>query len=456
MFYIKDVVAATSGVLSPGVVPKRFSGVSTDTRSTRKGEIFFPLKGPRFDGHDFIEAALRAGARAVVYDDGEKIRARARGVAYVRVADTLTALGDLASFHRRRFDIPVIAVTGSNGKTTTKEMIAQIFSARYRVLKNTGTQNNLIGVPLTLFKIHSKHDVCVVELGTNKVGEIGRLSRIARPNVGVITNIGPAHLEFLGDLQGVYREKTELIRQLVLPGIAILNRSDILLGKLSRVRRRPVFFFGVNREAEFAASDITYQPQGIAFLYNKTHALTIKHNALHNVSNALAAVGCATVFGIDIRTIRKQLAAFDSPDMRLKEIRLRDWTVFDDSYNSNPQSLKQAIDVLCRQEAGNRRILIMGDMMELGAHTTDFHAYFGRYVARKPIDILVTMGVHARHTSAIARKSGMEAEAVHHCAGCPQVLGLLKRTLRKGDVLLVKGSRSLRMEEIVRYLKNSE
>ncbi len=462
MFNIKDVVAGTSGVLRPGVTPKRFSGVATDSRTIGQGEIFFALRGPRFDGHDFIGRAVAAGGSAVVYSDEKKVgprhpcaAPRHKGVAYVRVADTLAALGGLAHFHRCRFDIPVIAVTGSNGKTTTKEMIAEVLSARYHVLKNMGTQNNLIGVPLTLLRIHSKHDLCVVEMGTSKVGEIRRLTEIAAPNVGVITNIGPAHLEFLGSLQGVYREKIELIRRLAPPGIALLNRCDLILRKLSRIRTKPVFFFGVNREAEFMASEVTYHPQRITFLYNKRHVFEVRHCALHNVSNALAAAGCGAFFSIDLKTIRERLAAFDAPEMRLKEIRLKKWTVFDDSYNSNPLSLKQAIDVLCRQEARGRRILVMGDMLELGRQSSDFHAYFGRYVARKPIDILVTMGGHARRTAETARLNGMSAEAVHHFPGCLQVLDFLEGTLRQGDVLLVKGSRSMRMEQIVHHLKST-
>ncbi len=455
MFNIKDVVAGTCGVLRPGAIAKRFGGVATDSRTAKETEIFFALKGPRFDGHDFIGRAVAAGCRAVVYSDEAKSAPRHKGVAYVRVADTLAALGGLAHFHRRRFDIPVIAVTGSNGKTTTKEMIAQVLSARYHVLKNAGTQNNLIGVPLTLLKIHSKHDVCIVEMGTNKVGEIGRLAEIAAPNVGVITNIGPAHLEFLGSLQGVYREKIELVRRLAPPGIALMNRCDLILGKLCPIRTKPVFFFGVNREAEFTASEVTYHPRSITFLYNRRQVLEVRHSALHNVSNALAAVGCGVLFSIDIRTIRERLAAFDAPEMRLKELRLKNWTVFDDTYNSNPQSLKQAIDVLCRQEAGGRRILIMGDMLELGPQTNDFHAYFGRYVARKPIDILVTMGGHARHTAETARHSGMSTQAIHHFPGCPEVLDFLVETLRQGDVLLIKGSRSMRMEQIVDHLKKT-
>ncbi len=453
MFNVKDLVGATGGILNSGVVPKRFPSLSTDTRLIREGEVFVALQGRNFDGHDFVEEAINRGARCIVYASQEKVRTFHKGIAYIKVKDTLAALGAIACFHRMRFDIPVIAVTGSSGKTTTKEMIAWVLEAKYNVLKNKGTQNNQIGVPMTLLEIRSKHDLCIVEMGTNRKGEIDQLTRVARPNVGVITNIGPAHLEFLESLQGVYREKISLLRHLESPAIAILNRSDMILGKLSRIKTRPIFFFGINREAEFMATEIAYKPQSVSFLFNKMHPMEIKHCALHNVSNALAAIACGLVFGIDIAVIKERIQAFDSPDMRLKEIRMNTFTVFDDSYNSNPQSLKQAIDVLCRHPGAGRRILVMGDMLELGKKADDFHTYFGRYVCRKPIDMLVTVGQFSRLTSESARKSGMAEGCVHHFNECPQVLEFIGGQVKQGDVLLIKGSRAMRMERIVAFLK---
>lgn len=453
MFNIKDLVQATSGVLHSGVTSKRFPGVSIDTRSIREGEIFVALVGKNFDGHDFIEEAINKGARAVVYADAAKVRAFHKNIAYVKVPETTVALGAIARFHRQRFDIPVIAITGSSGKTTTKEMVSWVLGAKYNILKNKGTQNNLIGVPLTLLQIHSKHDICVVEMGTNRVGEIHQLAQIACPTMGIITNIGPAHLEHLGDLKGVYKEKIALIRNLVGPRIALLNKSDIILSKLTRLRTQPVFFFGMNRDCEFAATEITYKPQSISFVVNGMHYMEIKHCALHNVLNGMAAVGCGRLFGIDIGTIKERLASFDAPDMRLKEIRLKECVVFDDSYNSNPQSLKQAIDVLCRQAGLGRRILVMGDMMELGKKSDEFHAYFGRYVSKKPVDVLLTLGVYSRQTADHARRGGMRADCVIHFEDCAQLLRHLEGFVKSGDVLLVKGSRSMQMERVVKFLK---
>jgi UDP-N-acetylmuramoyl-tripeptide--D-alanyl-D-alanine ligase len=456
MFNIKDLVLATSGVLHSGVTPKRFPGVSIDSRSVKEGEVFIALVGKNFDGHDFVEEAINKGARAVVYAEPRKIHAFHKSVAYIKVEDSTVALGAIARFHRQRFDIPVIAITGSSGKTTTKEMVSWVLSAKYNVLKNKGTQNNLIGVPLTLLQIHSKHDICVVEMGTNRVGEILALSQIARPTVGIITNIGPSHLEHLGDLKGVYKEKVALLRNLTGARIALLNKTDIILSKLSRLRTQPVFFFGINRDCEFAATEITYKPQSISFIVNGMHYMEIKHCALHNVLNAMAAAGCGLLFGMDIGTVKERIGSFDAPDMRLKEIRLKEVIVFDDSYNSNPQSLKQAIDVLCRQVAAGRRILVMGDMLELGEKSDEFHAYFGRYVSKKPVDVLLTFGAYSRQTADHARRCGMNADCVVHFDDCAELLKHLGSLIKQGDILLVKGSRSMQMERVVKFLKERE
>lgn len=453
MFNAKDIARETQGLLRAGAASRRFSCVSIDSRALAPGSLFVAIVGKKFDGHDFIGAANERGARGIVYSDEAKVGPFRRGIVYIKVEDTTRALGCIARAHRRKFDIPIIAVTGSSGKTTTKEMISWVLSSKFSVHRNKGTQNNLIGVPLTLLEIHSKHDLCVIEAGTNRFGEIKALAQIAEPTVGVITNIGPAHLEYLGSLKGVYKEKIELIKHLVAPGIAILNKGDIFLGKLARIRTQPLFFYGINQECEFKATEITYKHQGIAFLFNGVHQIEIKHAALHNVSNALSAIACGLIFGLDMATIKERIETFDSPDMRLKEMRLKKCVVLDDSYNSNPQSLKQAIDVLCRQSTEGRRILVMGDMLELGKKSEEFHAYFGRYVSKKPVDILITMGVFSKAASESARKSGMSPSSIHHFENCPQVLEFLHENVRLGDVLLIKGSRSMQMERIVAALK---
>lgn len=453
MFKSSELLEATSGILTAGSVRCRFCGISIDTRALKPGELFVAIAGKNFDGHDFIIEAIGKGATGIIYSDARKVAHFQKGVVYIKVPETTVALGAVARYHRRRFDIPVIAVTGSSGKTTTKEMIAWLLSDRYDVLRNAGTQNNLIGVPLTLLKIHSKHDLCVIELGTNRMGEIRRLAQIAEPNVGVITNIGPSHLEFLESLKGVYKEKIDLMKHLAKPGIVLLNRSDIILGKLSRIRSRPVFFFGINRECDFCATDITYGTDGISFLFNRNHRVQIRHHALHNVSNALVALACGILFGLEVPAMAEKLSSFDTPDMRLKEIKLKNCVVFDDSYNSNPQSLKQAIDVLCRYTCAGRRILVMGDMLELGKKSQEFHAYFGSYVSKKPIDLLITMGTHSKGTSENAKKCGMNAACVIHFEDCAQVLDFLNAHLKEQDTLLVKGSRSMQMEKIVSHLK---
>lgn len=456
MFSLKEILEATGGTHHSGALKDRFSGVSIDSRTVKPKDIFLAVRGQNFDGHDFIPEAVKKGAACVVFSDPKKAPAKNLAAASVEVSNTVFALGALARYHRERFDIPVIAITGSSGKTTTKEMVAWILSAKYEVHKNKGTQNNLIGVPLTLLDIRSKHDICVIELGTNHKGEIRHLAEIARPNMGIITNIGPAHLEFLESIKGVYKEKIELIRHLKEPAIALLNKSDISLAALSRIKTRPMFFYGINRDCEFNATEINYSAEGISFLVNNAHAMLIRHYALHNVSNAMAAIGCGLFFGIDISAIREKVRSFDSPEMRLKEIKLKNWIVIDDSYNSNPQSLKQAIDVLCRKQTTGRRILIMGDMMELGTKSQDFHSYFGTYISKKPVDMLVTVGTFAKWTSESARKSGMRAEVIVHCDECAQAIEFISGQVKPGDVFLIKGSRAMKMERIVAFLKERE
>lgn len=453
MFNLKELISATQGQTSSKKSVKRFCGVSIDTRKIREGEVFVAIPGKRFEGHDFIDEAVKKGAGVVVYNNPLKIKVFHKGIIYLKVQDTVEALGNIARFHRRRFKIPVIAITGSSGKTTTKEMASWVLGAEYHVLKNEGTKNNLIGVPLTLLSIHSKHDLCVIEMGTNRFGEIKRLAEIAEPTFGVITNIGPAHLEFLKNLKGVYQEKIELLRQLKPPGIVLLNKADLILSKLGRIKNQPIFFYGINRECDFRATDIIYDGyNSISFLFNN-HPFKINHCALHNVSNALVAIACGLMFGLDIDVIRRRLEIFDHPEMRLKEIVLKQCIVYDDSYNSNPQSLKQAIDVLCRRTAQGRKILVMGDMLELGAQSEEFHEYFGRYVSKKSIDIFVTLGNFSRLAMEHACKNGMSFSCVRHFDDCSSAAAFLHENIRQGDVLLIKGSRSMQMEKIITLLR---
>lgn len=453
MFDVEDLVKATGGVLRPGEVPVRFGGVSIDSRTVRRGEIFVAVKGKMLDGHDFISGAVRRGAAAVVYADAGKIRVFKKGVAYLCVSETTRALGDIAHYHRLKLGIPVIAVTGSSGKTTTKEMIAFVLSARYRVLKNIGTQNNLFGVPLTLLQIRPRHEVCVVEMGTNRFGEIRRLTEIATPNIGVLTNIGPSHLEFLKDLKGVYKEKGELLRHLAPPGIALLNRGDAFLGRLSRITQRPYFFYGLNRACDFRATEITHRNGSMEFLFNGRHRMTVMQMGPHSVSNALAAIACGVLFGLQVRIIKERMGVFDPPGMRLKEFRLNQCVLIDDTYNSNPLSLREAIDALCRMPAAGRRILVMGDMLELGKKSEEFHACFGRYISKKPVDLLVTLGRLTRATAASAARAGMRRNRIFHFKERAGVLKFLDEHVRSGDVLLVKGSRSMKMDEIAAALR---
>jgi len=365
-------------------------------------------------------------------------------------------LGDIAGFHRRRFNIPVIAVTGSNGKTTTKEMIASILSKKYCLLKNEGTENNQIGVALTLLKLRSQHRLAVLEIGTNHFGEVRRLARISGANIGVITCIGPAHLKYFGDLNGVFREKATLIRNLKHPNIAILNADDPFLAKeISKKKKNPITFgFGIKKRADFTAENLEFSGNGLRFSMNhskKTRRKNFRLNTLgvHNIYNALAAVAAARILGLDYHQIISGLSGFDLPQGRFKLINVRSVNFIDDTYNSNPFSLEKALDAFSSFKTKGRRILVMGDMLELGSQGDLFHREAGRKISRS-CNTFIGVGPLSRLAAESARRLGLDKEKIFTCDSSKEARKILtdKISPKDGDIVLVKGSRMMKMEEI--------
>ncbi|MCM8796010.1 MAG: UDP-N-acetylmuramoyl-tripeptide--D-alanyl-D-alanine ligase, partial [Candidatus Omnitrophica bacterium] len=352
-----------------------------------------------------------------------------------------------------QFKIPVIAVTGSSGKTTTKEMIASVLSKKYRVLKNEGTKNNQIGLPLTLLKINRHYDIVVVELGTNHPGEIDYLSQIALPNIGIITNIGPAHLEYFKDLNGVYCEKCSLMKNLKSPFLGVLNADDNLLRrKLLRPTKRPVFFsFGIKKPCDWQAMDIHYTKKGIKFslVQNRKLKFTLKTLGYFNVYNALAAIGIARMIGLEYNDIWAGLANFDFPEGRLKLKKVKGITFIDDTYNSNPLSLSYALEVLAGFKNKGRKIFCMADMLELGRYKEAFHYTAGRKAARV-CDIFITVGKLAGISARAAKEANYNCQNIYPCDSTKEAARVLFKKIvpSSDDVILVKGSRAMHMEEI--------
>ncbi len=423
-------------------------GVSTDTRTIKKNDIFVAIKGPNFDGHQFISQAIRAGAKAVVVS---KRVATKCDVPLLKVLDTTEALGLMARCYRQKFSIPVIAITGSAGKTTTKDMIGLVLSQKYKVLKNVKTENNQYGVPLTLFKLKKSHEVIVLELGTNQKGDIAWLAKICQPTVAVFTNIGESHLAGLKNAYGVFCEKAQLIKGMS-KGTVIFNKDDPYLSKLSlRAKGLKKLSYSLKSRSNLQAKNILSNQQKLSFSVGRNH-FQLNTLAKHNIANALAAISCGRLFNISYNNINKALKKkpFDQGRQQLK--RISGMWVIDDTYNCNPVSLVSAIQSLTDFENKGRKILVCSDMLELGPKSIELHQSMGRLIGRSSIDCCVTTGQASKHISSALRRSNSTIEN-HHYTSQEDVQSFLKKFCQAGDALLVKGSRGMRMERVVNSLK---
>jgi len=450
MFKINELLKATAGVLVCGEINASAKGISIDSRTIKPGEVFVAIKGDNFDGHNFIGRAVKKKASCIIAQTINR-KQPVKGVAFIKVADSVKALGDIARFNRERFNTPVIAVTGSSGKTTLKEMIFRVLSGKFKVLKNIGTENNHIGLPMALLNLDKSHDLAVLEIGTNHFGEVGYLAGVCLPNIGVITNIGQAHLEHFGNLNGVFKEKYTLIKLLKNPGIAVLNSDDGLLNKQLAIKKKPglILGLGIDNRADFSASGIKNLSGKLEFLVNKKYRFTLKTLGYYNIYNALAAIAVARVFGMSYDEISRRLQSFDFPQGRLKARKLGNIRFIDDTYNSNPLSLKQALEVLANLKVKGRKIFVMGDMLELGKYRELFHRQAGRQAA-SVCDAFITVGGLSRLSAQSARDSGFSARNIFSCEDSRQAREVLfgKLSPDKDDVVLVKGSRRMHMEEV--------
>ncbi len=451
MFKCTELIRETKAKLISGPRNAFFKGVSLDSRKIKKGEIFIAIKGEKFDGHDFIPGAIKKGAACIIQQTGHKVSDLSARVVILEVKDTLKALGEIARFHRERFKIPVIAITGSNGKTTTKEMIARVLSGSYNVLKNTGTQNNQIGLPLTLLNLKSEYDIAVLEIGTNHFGEVENLAKICRPNIAVITNIGPAHLKYFGSLKGVFQEKNSLLKNLEHPSIAVLNADDAYLSKKVAGKQKNLFVlgFGLKNHTDFFVDNIRHLEEGLSFRVNQKYDFNLHALGRHNIYNALGAISLARIFGVSYRQIALRLRNFVFPKSRLNFISLNDIRFIDDTYNSNPLSLKQALDTLAGLKIKGRKIVVMGDMLELGEDEELFHRNVGKEIA-KVCDNFISVGKLSRITGTCAKDFGLDGQSIFACESSREAREILFKRIspKKEDVILVKGSRLMQMEQV--------
>lgn len=448
---VKDVVKACNGELVSGDIDTKVTGVSTDTRTLQPGDLFFALTGESSDGHKFLHDALSRGAAGVVVS--RKVEAKCLAI---RVQDTLLALGDLGAFYRSKFDPVVVGVTGSVGKTTTKEMIAAVAAAKGPVLKNAGNFNNEIGLPLTLFGLTKKHEVAIVEMAMRGPGQIEYLAKIARPRIGVITNIHLSHVELLGTLDAIADAKGELLDYLPADGVAVLNADDAYFDYLSRRANCRIVSFGESARADVRASSAGIDADGCCNFQVTTARgsfdMRIPVPGEHNIKDALAAIAVGEELGIAHDDIKEALAGFKPPEKRSNVIPTRRGVVvIDDTYNASPPSTLSAIKTLSMME-GDRKIAVLGDMLELGDHAIDAHLEVGRAVRDSGIDLLMVVGQLARLIARGAIDAGMPISQVMEYEDSSQAAREIIGKVRERDVVLVKGSRAMKMEKVVEGL----
>ena len=459
-FSLQEIVQATGGALRQTGSCTRFVGVTTDSRTAQNGQIYVPLKGDKFDGHDFIEGALKRGVGALVAAANwarRRDKPWPADLAVILVPDTLKALGDLAHFWRKKFLGTVVAITGSCGKTTTKEMIAQVLSSRFSVLKNDMNLNNLIGMPQTLLGLSKEHEVAVVELGMNRYGEIRRLSQISQPDIAVLTNVHPAHLEGLGSIDGVARAKSEIIEGTGDHGTVIYNFDDLRLRNAVRNFKGRLLGFGFGPGAHLRASrtcqcGLWGQRTEISFR-GKNWPQEIELPGQHQIYNALAATAVGLALGLPAEQISLVLSQFKSLDKRT-QMQCHESGIFilNDCYNANPGSMAMALQTLANVKNQGRALAALGDMLELGSTTDQAHRDLGALAARHNVDLLVVCGNFKDSVKAGALAAGMSAVRIHTVPSHSEGAAVVREFCRPGDVLLIKGSRGARMEKLLSCL----
>jgi UDP-N-acetylmuramoyl-tripeptide--D-alanyl-D-alanine ligase len=447
------VLEAPESIVNSGALVA--TGYSIDSRTVAKGELFFAVRGDRFDGHDFVAAAAERGAIAAVVS-----RTKVAGLPDAALAlplliaeDPLTALQSLATNVRRQWGKTVVAVTGSAGKTTTKEAIAAALGAKFNVLKSKGNLNNAFGLPLQLLRLEHEHEYAVVEMGMNHLGEIAALARIAAPDWGVVTNVGTAHIENFAEGQaGIARAKYELIAALPANGVAFLNCSDPFVSQFGRDFQGRVVYFGSGPCADPQIIEQHEDASGLHVHYRageREGAFTLRLLGAHNASNATAGLAVALEAGVDLNAAIKALESLTPGDKRGEVLKINGATILNDSYNSNPEALLSMIRTLASQPA-TRRILVAGEMLELGHHAPALHAQCGKAAAEAGLDLVVGVRGNAEYLATAACAGGVASLFLPDAAAA----GLwLKQNLRSGDAVLIKGSRGVHLEQAIEALQ---
>lgn len=457
---VETLSAVTGGEILVGNPEVMITGLSIDSREVAPLGAFLALAGERADGHDFLQDALSAGARLLIVtrpasDLSELIvKAAHSGASVLRVDDAGAALDSIAQWHRSRLRCAVVGVTGSSGKTTTKDLITAALSTTLRTVATAGNRNNELGVPLTLLSAGSDCDVLVVEMGMRGSGQIARLCEIARPGFGLVTNVGTTHIELLGSQEAVASAKGELVAAIPADGTVFLNGDDAFSARLAQLAHAPVITYGISPDSDLYARDIVLdelsRPSFVLVTPQGEVDVSLPVPGRHNVYNALAAAAVAVRLAVPLDAIAAGLAAAPTSAMRMETfVSASGVTVINDAYNANPSSMSAAIDTLAAVASQGQRVAVLGDMAELGSLSELAHFHLGEHVARTAIDVLVTVGERARRIADGARVQGMDADRIRPCATVDEAVEVLDDLLGPGDTLLVKASRVMGLEAVV-------
>ena len=450
---LEEISSAVGGVLN-GPGSQKVTGYSIDSRTLQSGALFFAVKGPRFDGHDFVQQVFQKNAAAAVVEE----RTTTYSGSTIRVKSTVEALQTLATEVRRRWGKPIIGITGSAGKTTTKEMVAAVLGKKFTVLRSMGNLNNEFGLPLCLLRVERYQNIGVLEMGMSAKGEIRKLAAIAEPNEGVVTNVNPVHLEFFKSVDEIAEAKAELLEGLHDPKVGYLNNDDSRVRAMSRKFSGKIITYGIKSVAAFKVQQI--QDLGL-----DGTAFTVHHDrrdlqfvlpllGQHNVANALAAIAVGATHDVSWEQIREALAEMKPEKMRGQVVKFREgFAVIDDSYNSNPRALSEMIRFMGKLQGFQRKILVAGEMLELGPEGSEMHRNCGREAAKAGFETIIAVQGQAAEILEGAFEAGMDRSRLKFGRDAVETGDILARTVRKGDVVLIKGSRGVKLEQALNTLR---
>lgn len=455
---LKNAAAAVSGELvncpdGDAVI----TSVSTDTRTITEGAVFVALKGENSDGHRFIPVAAEKGALCCIAEKGADVP---DGLPLIVVEDTSQALLDLAKAYREQMNIPVVAVTGSVGKTSTRGMIASVLSRKYKTLATDGNFNNEIGVPLTLFRLTKEHEIAVVEMGMNHFGELSRITAAAKPDTAVITNVGEAHIENLGSREGILKAKLEVLEGLSGDGVVILNGDNDMLSTVKGTLEFETMYFGIDDTGcDIVAENIKTYAEGSEFtvkIEGNEYKVEICVSGRHHIYNALAAIIVGLRYNMSMKEIIEGIREFVPVGMRQAAVRIGKYTVIKDCYNANPTSMKSGLEVLSLKEGYGRRVACLGDMKELGTISDKAHLDTGKIIPDYKVDCLITVGESAKLMAEGAVSVGMDRSMIYSFDNNESLKEKLYDIIKENDVILLKASRSMKLEEIADFMEQKE